>query len=37
VLDLAIVITATLLAVLTVTLRSFGRVLATRRVENDSR
>jgi len=35
VLDIAIVVTATLLAILTVTLRSFGRALAARRVEID--
>jgi hypothetical protein len=35
VLDLAIVVTATLLALLTVTLRSFGRALAARRAEID--
>jgi hypothetical protein len=35
VLDLAIVLTATLLALLTVTVRSFGRALAARRSETD--
>jgi len=37
VLDLAIVVTAILLAALTVTVRSFGRALAARRVEIDPR
>jgi hypothetical protein len=36
-LDLAIIVTATTLALLTVTLRSFGRYLATRRSEIDPR
>jgi hypothetical protein len=35
VLDLAIVVTATSLALLVVTLRSFGRALAARRVDID--
>ncbi len=36
-LDLAIVVTATLLALLTVTVRSYGRALAARRAEIDPR
>jgi len=36
-LDLAIVLTATMLALLTVTVRSCGRALAARRAEIDPR